>query len=56
MKKNKGKVCKEMPFCPTGKEFWPEYNVGVFAPKHTDCIFSGPRIKWKILSNEEEIL
>ena len=45
-----------MPFCPTSKEFCPEYNVGVFAPKLTDSIFSGPRKKWKILLKEKEIL
>ena len=44
-----------MPLVSTGKEFWPEYNVGVFAPKLTDTIFSGPRIKWKIILKEKEI-
>ena len=34
-----------MPFCTTGQEFWPEYNIGIFAPKLVDRIFSGPRKK-----------
>ena len=38
-----------MPYCPTGQEFWPEYNVDISAPKLADRIFSGPRKNWKIL-------
>ena len=49
-----GKICPKMPFCPTGQEFWPEYNVGLFAPKHADSIFGGQRKKLKILSKEKK--
>ena len=34
-----------MPSCPTGQEFYPEYNVGVFPTKLADSIFSGQRKK-----------
>ena len=34
-----------MPFCPTGQEFLPEYNVSIFEPKLANRIFSGPRKK-----------
>ena len=44
-----------MPYCPTGQEFCPEYNVGIFAPKLPDSIFSGQIKKWKILSKEKKI-
>ena len=44
------------PFCPTGKEFWPKYNFRVFVPKLADSIFSGPRIKWKVLLKEKKIV
>ena len=47
--KNLGKIFTKMPFCMTGQEFWPEYNIGIFAPKFIDRIFCGPRKKWKIL-------
>ena len=43
-----------MPFCTTGQEFWPEYNINIFAPKLVDRIFSGPRKKWKILQKEKK--
>ena len=42
-----------MPICPTSEEFWPEYNVGLFAPKLVDSIFSGQSKKGKILSKKE---
>ena len=48
LEKKKGKVCKKIPFCPTHQEFRLEYNVGIFAPKLADRIFSGPRKNWKI--------
>ena len=51
----KGKVCKKMPSCPTGQEFCPGYNDGIFAPKLADSIFSGQIKKWKILSKEKKI-
>ena len=28
-----------MPLGPTGHEFWPKYNIGVFAGKLVDRIF-----------------
>ena len=34
-----------MPLCPIGQEFWPEYNVGIFAPKHANSIFCGQKKK-----------
>ena len=34
-----------MPYLLTSQEFWPKYNVGIFAPKLVDRIFSGPRKK-----------
>ena len=43
-----------MPFCTTGQEFWPEYNINIFAPKLVERIFSGPRKKWKILQKEKK--
>ena len=43
-----------MPYCPTSQEFCPEYNVGIFAPKLPDSIFSGQIKKWKILSKEKK--
>ena len=36
-----------MPLGPISQEFWPEYNFSVFAWKLEDCIYSGPRNKWK---------
>ena len=54
IEKKKGKVCKKMPSCPTGQEFCPEYNDGIFAPKLADSIFSGQIKKWKILSKEKK--
>ena len=39
------KICTKMPFCPTGQEFWLEYNAVVFATKFVDGIFSGPTKK-----------
>ena len=53
--KKKGKFCTKMPFCLTGQEFWPEYNVGIFIAELADRIFSGPRKKWKIISKEKKI-
>ena len=55
-RKTKGKVFWKIPFCPIGKEFCPEYNVVVFVPKLADSIFSGPRIKWKVLLKEKKIV
>ena len=52
-KKKKVKVSKKMPFCPTSQKFWPKYNFGIFAPKHADSIFSGPRKEGKILSKKK---
>ena len=43
-----------MPGCPIGQEFWPKYNVGIFAPKLVDTIFSGPKNKCKILSKDKK--
>ena len=34
-----------MPFCPTGQEFSPKYNVDILALKDVDSIFSGQRKK-----------
>ena len=42
-----------MPICPTSEEFWPEYNVGLFAPKLVDSIFSGQSKKGQILSKKK---
>ena len=36
-----------MPLGPISQNFWPEYNFNVFAWKLEDCIYSGPRNKWK---------
>ena len=44
-----------MPYLLTSQEIWPEYDVGIFAPKLADRIFSGPRKKWKILQKEKKI-
>ena len=49
-----GKICTKMPFCPTGQVFWLECNFVVFAAELVDCIFSGPREKWKIISKEKK--
>ena len=54
-KKISVKFCPKVPLVPKGKQFWLEYNVGVFAPKLTEGIFSCPKIKWKILLKEKEI-
>ena len=42
-----------MPFCTTCQEFWPKYNVGIFAPKHADSIFGGQIKIWKIRWKEK---
>ena len=52
--KNSGNICMKMPFCPTGKEFWLDYNLSVFAPKLAGNIFSGPTTKLKILLKEKK--
>ena len=45
-----------MPFCPTGQKFWLEYNVGIFTAKLANRLFSGPRIKWKIILKEKKLM
>ena len=42
-KKNSVKFCSKILLGPTGQEFWPEYNVGVFAQELVDSVFWGPR-------------
>ena len=54
-KNNTGKICMKMPLCSTSQEFWAGYNVGIFAQKHVDSIFSGQRKKSKILLKEKII-
>ena len=42
-----------MPLGPTGHDFFQEYNGGVFAWKLVDCIYSGPKNKWKNILQEK---
>ena len=42
-----------MPLDPTGQEFFPEYNVGVFARKSIDQIYSGPKKRVKYFAKKE---
>ena len=48
-KNNSGKICTKMPHCPTGQEFWPEYNFGIFAQKHAGSKYCGQSKKLKII-------
>ena len=43
-----------MPLGPTGHEFWPEYNFGVFAQKLVGCLFWCLRKNWKNLLQEKK--
>ena len=43
-----------MPLGPTGHDFFQEYNGGVFAWKLVDCIYSGPKNKWKNILQEKK--
>ena len=52
-KKSLGKFRTRLPIgpsCPTGQEFWPECNIGIFAWKPVYSIYKGPRNEWKVIN------